>query len=213
MAILLPMLFFVSTSVKAQLVVTDPLAVTTAIENALQAYDQAVQQYQKLTGMYTQLQNLESSLNGTTNFATILDNELFLDNLPATLEDAILASKSSPEYFQLKSKCPRTSNAARAQACDLAAQMVVIEHGYQRRRKIRELRIKRLEETARTAVNKKERDTALIEINKERTQINNDEYSIQGNIRELSRMLGLNQKAAIDEDLCKGSNNRLQGCH
>lgn len=128
----------------AMMDVIDPAAILAAIENALNAYDQAVKNYEKLTSTYNQLQQLERIASGQTKFTDILSNELLLDALPEDLSDATRMASNSSEYFQLRRKCPDSKNPGFTESCYLAAQLIVINKMFLARSKQRERRIERL---------------------------------------------------------------------
>lgn len=211
-AMLFAVMVCVPVGAGAQMATVDMPHILVAIENALNAYDSAVKQYDRLTGAYNQLQKLENIASGNADFMDILNSELILDNLPEDLSGAIVAAGSSQEYFQLRKKCPATKNQSYADACDLSARLIVIQHGYQKRAKLREARIQKYKDQYKMADTDAKKQAALQKLQEEQAGINNDYYSINTMSGSLESLINQKRSDGFKTHMCQEFHANADEC-
>ena len=101
---------FISSNAHAGIPTIDVSAIVSAVVNAVQAYGQALQEFQKLQQQYSQMQQMEQIATGQRGFNELLTNPLVMNNLPSDFTAAVQNVRSSAAYAVERAKYPITNN-------------------------------------------------------------------------------------------------------
>lgn len=91
--------------------VIDPTAIASAIQNAIQSYNQALKEFELLRQQYSQLQKLETMSTGTRGFNKLTNNPANMSNIAPDLNTALANIRNSATFAQERAKYPVSKDA------------------------------------------------------------------------------------------------------